>query len=400
MNIWLVNHYAGLPATVPATRPYDIGKQLVKLGHNVTIFACSFNHYTFAEEQLKPWQLFKIKDTEGVRFVWIKGLKYKTNNWRRMLNMLAFSLLSFFAGVRLSSKPDIIIGTTVHPFTPISAFFVSWFRCARFWLDITDIWPQSLIDLGHLSANSILAKLFTALENFSLRRAQVVASVLPNITEYVQDKGLVTKPVLWIPNGIDSIRMASIKETSFPDNPDFTAMYAGGFALSHALDIILEAALYIQKKDYKNIRFVLVGDGQEMETVKSYIKEHSLKNIKLPGFVPKQSLYSILLEADAFLVTGRNLPVYRYGISFNKMSDYFLAGRPVVFAVNSPYNPVFEAGAGISVPGEDPVALAEAIIQLSELPAKDRQAMGKRAQAFAIKNLDYSVIARRIETQF
>jgi len=400
MNIWLVNHYAGLPATVPATRTYDIGKQLVKQGHNVTIFACSFNHYTFAEEQLKARQLYKTKDSEGVRFIWVKGLKYKTNNWRRMLNMLAFSLLTFFAGLRLAPKSDIIIGTTVHPFAPISAFFVSWFRCVRFWLDITDIWPQSLIDLEHLRANSILAKFFTALENFSLRRAQVVASVLPNIVEYIQDKGLGKKPAIWIPNGIDSVRMASIKEASYPDNPDFTAMFAGGFAPAHALDVILEAALYIQNKGYKNIRFVLVGDGQEMETVKSYIKEHNLNNVELPGFIPKQSLYSILSEADAFLVTGRNLPVYRYGISFNKISDYLLVGRPVVFAVNSPYNPVSEAGAGISVPGEDPEALAEAIIQLSELPARDRQEMGKRAQAFAIKNLDYSVIAQRIEEYF
>ena len=400
MNVWFVNHYAGLTTTVPATRTYDLGRQLVRLGHRVTIFACSFNHYTLTEERLKPGKLVKTEESEGVRFVWIRGTSYQGNDWRRLVNMLVFALLAFIVGLRLSPKPDIIIGTTVHPFAPISAFLVSRALRARVLLDITDIWPESLIDLGHLSSDGFVAKLCNALENFSLRRAEVVTSVLPNIADYLRDKGLSNKPTVWIPNGIDSDRLAKFVESDALDNSYFTVTYAGGFAPAHALDVILEAAADIQLKGFENIRFVLVGDGPEMGTVKTYIAEYGLKNVTLPGFIPKHILYSILSEADAFLVTAKNLPVYRYGISFNKISDYLLVGRPIVFAVNSSNNPVSEAGAGISVPGENPKALAEAIIQLSELSINMRQTMGKCAQAFALEHFDYAIIARRLAAQF
>ena len=55
---------------------------------------------------------------------------------------------------------------------------------------------------------------------------------------------------------------------------------------------------------------------------------------------------------------------------------------------------------GINVPGENPKALAEAIIQLSELSTNARQRMGKRAQAFAIEHFVYAVIARRLAAEF
>ena len=400
MHLWFINHYAGLPATVPATRPFDLGKQLVKLGHSVTIFACSFNHYTFAEEQLSFLQLFKIEEIEGVRFVWIKGTSYRGNGWRRLLNMLTFAILTLIVGVRLSPKPDLIIGTTVHPFAPITAFFLSGLRRVRFWLDITDIWPQSLIDLGHLSADGFVARLFAILERFSLRRAELITSVLPGIANYVRDIGLVNKRTIWTPNGIDADRLSTLVETAKNGNSCFTAMFAGGFARAHALDVILDAAALIQANGETSVRFVLIGDGPESGFVKSRIELLGLSNVVLPGYVAKQELYDHLAQADVFLCTGRYQSVHRYGISFNKISDYLLVGRPIIFALSSSNDPVAEARAGLSVPAESPRALADAIVELSNTPQHIRQEMGQRGREFALNELNYANIARRLEKLF
>ncbi len=400
MQLWFINHYAGLPATVPATRPFDLGKHLVRLGHSVTIFACSFNHYTFAEEQLSFFQLIKIEEIEGVRFVWIKGPSYRGNDWRRLLNMLTFAILTFIVGVRLSPKPDLIIGTTVHPFAPISAFLLSRLRRARFWMDITDVWPQSLIDLGHISAGGFSARLCAQLMRFSLNRAEVVTSVLPNIADYVRDSGLVNKRTIWTPNGIDEGRLATFVETAKNDNSCFTAMFAGGFARQHALDVILDAAALIQANGKTSVRFVLIGDGLEAGFVKSRIEVLGLSNVVLRGFVPKQELYDHLAQADVLLCTGRYQSVHRYGISWNKISDYLLVGRPIIFALSSSNDPVAEAKAGLSVPAENPKALADAIVELSNTPPHIRQEMGQRGREFALSELNYANIARRVEKLF
>lgn len=399
-NLWVVNHYAGLPDTTPATRTFDLSRQLVRMGHGVTVFACSFNHYSFAEERLKWYQLAASVEVEGVRFVWIRGVHYRHNDLWRLLNMLVYALLVLAIGLWLRPRPDIVIGVTVHPLAPIAAFLLSRLRRARFWLDITDIWPQSLIELGHLPADSVVARAIAWLERFSLRKAEVVISVLPGIADYVQEQGLPDKPTAWIPNGIDARRAQSLDWCEPPDGTAFTLAWAGGFAPAHALDTILEAAAILQTNVGQDVRFVLIGDGPQMDRVKARIRELGLTNVELVGFVPKAQLYSRLCRADGCLVTGRDLPVYRYGISYNKVFDYMLAGRPIIFAVNARNNPVAEAGAGLSVPAENAPALAQAILQLRDLPRQTRQEMGRLAREFVLREFDYGVIAARLAGLF
>ena len=401
MNVWILNHYAGPPSTTPATRTFDLGKQLVGLGHQITVFACSFNHYSLAEEQLKPLQLFRFDELDGVRFVWIKGVPYQRNDLWRFLNMSVYAIVAFLVGLWLGPRPNIIIGVTVHPYAPVSAFLLSKVWQSRFWLDITDIWPQSLIDLRHLREDSLLASIIGKVETFSMRKAELITSVLPNIAQYVHDKGFTDKPTAYIPNGIDGARVSLISPLDIlPDPSKFTVAFAGGFAPAHALEVILDAAAIIQSSRKSHIRFVLIGDGPEMGMVKGKIEDLRLINVHLAGFIPKSRLYAQLAQADGFLVTGRKLSVYRYGMSYNKIFDYLLVGRPVIFAVDSSNSPIAESGAVLEVPAEDPTALAEAIVKIDSMPLGLRQEMGRQAREFVLREFDYAVIAKRLAKLF
>lgn len=44
-NIWIINEYAGTPYYGMTFRHYYLAKELVRLGHKVTIFTSSFSHY-------------------------------------------------------------------------------------------------------------------------------------------------------------------------------------------------------------------------------------------------------------------------------------------------------------------------------------------------------------------
>ncbi len=85
-------------------------------------------------------------------------------------------------------------------------------------------------------------------------------------------------------------------------------------------------------------------------------------------------------------MTVRIQPVFRYGVSFIKIPDYLAIGRLVISPVESFKIPISDAGAGISVRGE-PVALANAIAQLSERSLAERVAMGKRVKALRLSSL-------------
>ncbi|MFN3478658.1 MAG: glycosyltransferase WbuB, partial [bacterium] len=148
MNIWIFNHYAVTPNYPGGTRHFDFSKELIKKGHKVTIFASSF-HYMLLEETKKYERNFFIEeDYEGVKFVWIKTPAYKKSDWRRVINMLVYSFRAYFAGKILGKKekPVAIIGSSVHLFAPLVAYFLSKFYKTRFILEIRDLWPKALID--------------------------------------------------------------------------------------------------------------------------------------------------------------------------------------------------------------------------------------------------------------
>jgi hypothetical protein len=97
-SIWILNHYAVTPDMPGGSRHYDLGKELVSKGYDVTIFASSFHYSKHEELKLSGKESFKVEYVSGVRFLWIKTMKYNGNNWRRIINMLSYSFRSYFVG--------------------------------------------------------------------------------------------------------------------------------------------------------------------------------------------------------------------------------------------------------------------------------------------------------------
>ena len=104
-------------------------------------------------------------------------------------------------------------------------------------------------------------------------------------------------------------------------------------------------------------------------TLSSMPRAWAFVRIRFEPAVPKQALQALTDQADAFVVAMQPLPeLYRYGISFNKLFDYFLASRPIVSASCAAHDPVHAADAGIVVPAGDSLALADAIERVRKLP--------------------------------
>ena len=174
-------------------------------------------------------------------------------------------------------------------------------------------------------------------------------------------------------------------------------MYTGGHVHTMGLDVVLRAAKCLQDRNVMDVRFVLVGSGQEKPTLMTLARKLDLKNVEFREPVPKEHIYAVMSEADAFVVSLRSLPSHRYGISINKLCDYFAMRRPVVYAANSTYNPVVEAGAGFGVPPESPAAIADAVLRLKALTPSERASMGQRGWEHLRHNHEKGMLADRFE---
>ena len=330
MNVWILNHYADAPDWT--TRSYDLGKQLVDKGHQVTIFAAGFSHYNFKEQRLQPGKKSRKEDWNGVRFVWLKTYPYTRNDWRRVLNMVSYSWRAFWTGRSMGEKPDVIVGTCVHPLAALTGYVLSKVKRGRFFFEVTDLWPETLIELGRMRRDGVAARVLRRLEKFLYHRSEKIIMLLGNTHDYVASLGEDPRKIVWIPNGVDLDRYKKLRKYNGEFSDCFTIMYLGGLVQSNKIDSVLEAASILQERDEGRVRFVFVGDGTDKGRLLQRAEDLQLRNVEFRGLVPKTKLAEVMSEADAFVFSLQKLNLYRFGISLNKMCDYLASGRPILFA--------------------------------------------------------------------
>jgi nucleotide sugar dehydrogenase len=381
MRIWIVNHYADPPDGM-ATRSVDLARRFVERGNATTIFASNFNHYRFGPVVKLGFRLWRAQEIDGVRFVWIRTFRYHLNDWRRAINMASFSAVVLLAGLFERPRPDVVIGVSVHPLAALAGYLLSRIKRARFFFEVTDLWPQTLIDLGRIKPNSVLARWLRSLERFLCRKAERIVMLLPHTGPYMESIGIPVGKIVWVPNGVELSRYDDLVPYDGAARPPFRVMFMGGFVSANALDNILETARVLKERGRKDIEFMLVGRGTDRDLVISRARELGLENVQFPEPVPKFEIGRLMSEADAFIYALHDLPLYRYGVSLNKLTDYLAGGRPIIFSGRSAYDPVAEIGAGYSLPPDDPVAVADAIEKLFSLTPVERIDMGRKGREY------------------
>jgi len=383
-SLWIFNHYAVPPEMPGGTRHFDLAKEFLKKGYEVTIFASSYCYGKRKEDKLKKGETFREEQVDGVRFIWLKTSPYKRNDWRRVLNIFSYMRRAIWIGIKLKEKPDVTVGSSVHPLAVLAAYILAKIKKAKFIFEVRDLWPQTLIELGNYKKNNPFIIFMRLLEKFLYIKAKKIIVLLPKASEYITKLGIPDEKIAWIPNGVDMTRFKERDNGDITDNL-IILMYIGAHGRANSLDVILDAASIIQEKTVKEIKIKFIGDGPEKE---SLIKKAHDLNIKIVQFcapVPKNRIPEIMQEASGFIFPLEDAPVFKYGISSNKLWDYMASGKPVIFSCNSINNPVEEAEAGLTVPAKNPQRLAEAIIKIYKMPAKEREKIGRRGRKYVEK---------------
>src|SRR5690348_4883261 len=313
MRVWIVNHHADPPDGL-ATRSFDIARRMVEKGHPTTIFACAFSHYHFRSVRELRGRLWMNENVDGVRFTWIAGTPYRGNDWRRVLNMLVFSALAFIAGAFRRERPDVVVGVSVHPVAALTGYLLARVKGARFFFEVTDLWPQTLIDFGRLRPDGMAARAMRRLELFLFRRSERIVMLWRHTDAYVESQGVDPARILWVPHGVELERYSELAPyLGAPDRP-FRLMYLGGLVEANSIDSMLDAASVLQSRGRRDIKLIFVGSGQEREALMARARDARLDNVEFRPPVPKREVARVMAEADAFIYGLRDLPLYRYGI--------------------------------------------------------------------------------------
>jgi glycosyltransferase involved in cell wall biosynthesis len=395
-QVWILNHYAQEPGGAGGTRHYSLAKHLLAHGWKASVLAASVE-LNSGYQRLANKEKQRKTDFDGVTFLWVRTPQYEGNGGGRMKNMLVYAFRVLIPSITQNlDRPDVIVGSSVHPFAAWSGAILAHRFKVPFVFEVRDLWPQTLVDMGRLRADGLVTKLFRMLEKWLYQRADHIVVLLPKAAVYIVPLGVSPDKITWIPNGVE---LAGYSEPPQPlvRGDAFTLMYFGAHGQANGLDCVLKAMAALKKMpDMAHVRLRMIGDGPLKPYLLDLARELGLDNVEFGAPVPKQEIPALAIEADGFVFNLIDAPVFKFGISSNKLFDFLAAARPIVFCCDSSNNPVEEAGAGITVHPGDHVALAKAIAVLVALPADQRAEMGRAGRMYVEKNHDFRVLAKKL----
>ena len=402
MNIVYINHYAGSPRHGMEFRPYYMARRWKAAGHNVTVVASSFSHLRTENPDLGG-EKWREETVGGVRYFWIAGNWYRGNGTARIRNMLSFlrGLYRFRGKIESYGRPDAVIASSPYPLDISPARRIARDSGAALVYEVHDLWPLSPIELGGMSPRHPYIRVMQKAEDDCYRFSDAVVSLLPNAKGHMVEHGMEPSKFVYIPNGIEAsewgkdfrsppVYYGDLKK--YRDDGFFLVGYAGAHGIANALDSYVEAGKMLKGK--KAVLFS-VGPGPERERLIRKARDLGLEDVVrfLPP-VERGRVPELLDQMDALYIGLQRQPLFRFGVSPNKLMDYMMAAKPVIFAIDAPNDPVAEARCGISVPPEDPGAIAQAVLKLAALPKEERKAMGGRGREYLLAHNEYGVLAR------
>ena len=396
-NIWLISQYTGSPYYGMNYRGYYIAKEFVKNGDKVTLFSASYSHLFVNYPKIKG--IFTEETIEGINYIWVKSSKYKgSKSIGRVLSMLAFMLKLFLFNIFKREKPDVIIVSSLSLFPILNAYVWSKIFKIEFILEIRDIWPLTLMEVGGMSKYHPLVIFMAWFERLGYKKASYVVSLLPNAKEHMVRSGMKDDKFRYIPNGINLKEVESYEDITqdikdkFPKDK-FIVGYLGTIGIANAMEYFLETAKEMQNNS--KIHFVLVGNGGEKEKLQDYSRKHNLENVTFIAAIKKVQVQGILKYFDVCYLGWHNKSIYKYGISANKIFDYMYSAKPIINSINIDNDIIIKAKCGLTVKAEDNRAIKEAILELFSTKLSKLEQLGKNGKSYVIKHHDYGELVKK-----
>jgi glycosyltransferase involved in cell wall biosynthesis len=207
--------------------------------------------------------------------------------------------------------------------------------------------------------------------------------------------------IVYFPNSVDEVFRnpdAGFKPSLSALDEGFSVVFAGNVGAAQAMNVVVEAAT--QLAAYREIRFVILGSGSQLEWVSQKVRERGLNNLHIVGRFPVEAMPHLLSKASVLLVTLADWPIFAATVP-NKIQAYLAVGRPIVACLNGEgARLVKEAEAGFSVPAEDSRGLTNAILKLYRLLPEERERLGANGQSFYKRHFDHEKLVADLIRHF
>ena len=194
-----------------------------------------------------------------------------------------------------------------------------------------------------------------------------------------------------MPNGIDT----KIFHTNVVKKSKMI-LFSGVMYNHRGIDVLLNAAPTVIKK-IPEVKFVLLGDGPELDNLKKISENLKIeKNIEFKGWIKRDEVMNYLADASIAIGPLRSTIVTKNALPI-KVLEYMASSLPILSQKDTLANDVLvDDENGYSV--TDPEDLATKIIHILENNEK-RIKMGTKSYEMSLK-FDWENVAKKILTEY
>jgi colanic acid biosynthesis glycosyl transferase WcaI len=386
MHLIIHTQYYPPEIGAPQTRLHELAMFLVQQGIEITVLT-AMPSYPRGRiyEGYSGWLQHEYLD--GVRV--IRTAIYPTQSTRllpRLLSYFSFIFSSLLVGIWQIKQADFVLTESPPLFLGIAGFVLSGWLKARWIFNVSDLWPESVVELGLIGRDGLSYKMSSVLESFFYNKACVITCQSRTILENIQARFPGTH-TYHLPNGVDT-EFFQGQDDQLPAEY-FQVVYAGLHGLAQGLDQILLAAQKLQSTE--DIGFTFIGDGPEKQKLIQLCKDLGLKNTRFLAPISKEQIPQFLQNAQAIMVP---LKIQLTGAVPSKLYEAMAMGKPVILIAESEAAQIVkESNCGIVVHPGDISGLVDAIRYLKDYPDESRK-MGAKGRSAAIRNHDRKQITK------
>ena len=265
----------------------------------------------------------KLEKKENIIIHRIKLPKHKSGF---MDQSFAFILFGYKAlKIVRSNNYDLVYASSSRLMTAALGTMISKWKKTLLYLDIRDIFIDTLKNVFPVSLSRVLVPLLYYLEKWTISKAQRVNLVSPGFRKYFETYYPEVNLSFFL-NGIDADFL--IPTTQLKNNvikSQLEVVYAGNFGEGQGLDLIIPDLA----KHFKNrIKFTLLGDGSRKGVLEKKLESQEIKNVKIILPVERSELINIYKNADILFLHLNKYDAFKKVLP-SKIFEYASMGKPI-----------------------------------------------------------------------
>ncbi|MDR0739223.1 MAG: glycosyltransferase family 4 protein [Oscillospiraceae bacterium] len=407
-NIWIINQYAIPPKFGGLNRHFYFSKYLKRKGYNVKIFTSSKIHNSNINLIKKTEKIsYKEMFFDDVEYTFLKASDYENNGFSRIKNMIGFAvkLPHFFLkkGIKVFKKPDVIYTSSPSLFIAVASIFLATKLRVPIITEVRDLWPESIVCYKNYSPRHPFIQILYALEKWVYKRSNSLIFTMKGAKNYLKERKIKidSNKIYHINNGVDIEEFEEkkitkkIKDKDLLEKNTFKIIYTGSIREVNNLDILLELAKKI-KTVYKDIRFLIYGEGSEKSKLIKRCQDENINNVLFKGHISRDCIPFVLSNSDINIIIVKQTSITRFGSSLNKFFDYMASEKPIVSNLKVNYDLLKHYSCGMTSDSSSPEDLQKTIEKIRKSSEEEKEKM-RQGAARGARDYDYKFLTNKLE---